>query len=243
MNLTTRAVLTAAASAAVAIGAAIGEVPLIAVLGVLAVIFAVGWSSLMQLPSRGGSTLVVSLTAVGALACVALTQNEPWLRFLPVVLAFGVFLAFINEMLRPVPRTNLIDSLFGTVTGIVVTICGAGWLAAFRIEHGLAVVMISAAALAAASAAGALKGPRWLVVVATFALGTAAGVVTAHFLGATTLLTGLLQGALAGLVISALHALVHRLPDLTNRRSAASMIVLPILALGVLVYVAGRLVF
>src|SRR5699024_9899541 len=92
VNLTTRAVLTAAASAAVAIGAAIGEVPLIAVLGVLAVTFAVGWSSLMQLPSRGGSTLVVSLTAVGALACVALTQNEPWLRFLPVVLAFGVFL-------------------------------------------------------------------------------------------------------------------------------------------------------
>lgn len=243
MNLTNRAVLTAAASAAVAVGASLGAVPLTVVLGVLAAIFAFGWSGLMKLPSSGGSTLVVALTAGGALACVALTPNEPWLRFLPVVLAFGVFLAFINEMLRPVPRANLIDSLFGTVTGIVVAICGAGWLAAFRIEHGLPVVMISASALAAASAAGALKGPRWLVVVATFLLGTAAGVVTAHFLGATKLLTGLLQGALAGVTISALHALVQRLPELASRRSAASMVVLPILALGILVYVAGRLVF
>ena len=155
MNLSTRAVLTAAASAAIAVGAFFGEIPLIIIIALLGIAFAFGWSSLMRLPALGGSTLVVSLTMLGALAVVAFTTTEPWLVYLPVVLAFGVLLAFINEMLRPIPRTHLIDSLFGTVTGVIVTVCSAGWLAAFRIEHGLQIVVISAVALAAASTAGA----------------------------------------------------------------------------------------
>lgn len=243
MNLSTRAVLTTAASAAIAVGAFFGEIPLIIIIALLGVAFAFGWSGLMRLPAIGGSTLVVSLTMAGALAVVAFTPNEPWLRYLPVVLAFGVFLAFINEMLRPIPRSHLIDSLFGTVTGVIVTVCGAGWLAAFQIDHGLQIVVISAIALAAASTAGVLKSPRWLVVVLTFVLGTAAGAIAAHFLAPTTLMAGLVQGALAGLVISALHALIERVPSLDNRRSGAALIALPILSLGVLVYVAGRLVF
>lgn len=243
MNLSTRAVLTAAASAAIAVGAFLGEIPLIIIIALLGLAFAFGWSSLMRLPSIGGSTLVVSLTMVGALAVVAFTTTEPWLVYLPVVLAFGVLLAFINEMLRPIPRSHLIDSLFGTVSGVIVTVCGAGWLAAFRIEHGLHIVVISAVALAAASTAGALKAPRWLVIILTFTLGTTAGAVAAHFLEPTTLIAGLVQGALAGLIISALHALVDRVPSLESRRSGGALIILPILALGVLVYVAGRLVF
>ena len=74
-------------------------------------------------------------------------------------------------------------------------------------------------------------------------LGTAAGAVTAHFLEPMTLIAGLVQGALAGLIISAVHALVQRVPSLDNRRAGGALIVLPILALGVLIYVAGRLVF
>lgn len=243
MNLSTRAVLTAAASAAIAVAAFFGQTPLIIVVAVLGVIFAVGWSTLMGLPASGGSTLVVSLTTVGALATVAFTPSDPWLRYLPVVLAFGVLLAFINEMLRHIPRTRLIESLFGTTTGVIVAVCGAGWLGAFQNNHGLEVVVISASALAAASVAGAVRGPKWMIIALTLVLGTGTGLVAGHYLEPTTLLAGLYQGVLAGIIIAAIHALVDRMPELQNRRAGASLVVLPILALGILVYVSGRLVF
>lgn len=243
MNLSTRAVLSAAASATIAIAAYFGQTPLIVVIAALGIVFAVGWSSLIQLPAGGGSTLVVGLTTLGALGTVALTSSDPWLRYLPVVLALGVFLTFINEMLRPIPRTRLIESLFGTTTGVIVAVCAAGWLAAFEINHGLEVVVISAIALAAASVGGAVRGPKWLVITATFVLGAAAGLAAGHLLEPTTLRLGLIQGALAGLIISVLHGLVDRVPQLKNWRSGAAMVVLPILALGILVYICGRLVF
>lgn len=243
MNLSTRAVLSAVAAATIAVSASLGQVALIVVLGLAVIIFAVGWASLFRLPANGGSTLVVTLTSAGGLACVALTASEPWLRYLPVVLAFGVFLAFINEMLRPIPRTDLIGSLFGTVTGIIIGVCGAGWLAAFKLDSGAEIVVVSAIALAAASIVGAAQMPRWVGVAATFLVATGAGALTAHFMSGVTVLTGVVQGAIAGLIVSALHALFTHMPNLANKRSAASLVVLPVLAVGILIYVAGRLVF
>ncbi len=243
MNLSTRAVLTAVAAAAVAVSASLGQAALIVVLGLLAIVYAVGWASLFRLPANGGSTLVVTLASAGALACVALTASEPWLRYLPIVLAFGVFLAFINEMLRPVPRTDLIGSLFGTVTGLIIGVCGAGWLATMKLETGAQIVVVSATALAAASIVGAVRMPRWIVVVATFLVATGAGALTAHFTAGVPVLTGVVQGAIAGLIVSALHALFTHMPYLENKRSAASLVVLPVLAVGILIYVAGRLIF
>jgi hypothetical protein len=60
VQVSTRAVLTAVLAALVAVSGylatlSVGELPLAAVVGALAVLFAVGWPMLTDLPSRPGS--------------------------------------------------------------------------------------------------------------------------------------------------------------------------------------------
>jgi hypothetical protein len=230
VNLSTRAVATACAAAAIAGGVFLGEWGLLAVLVALVVAFAAGWAPLLGLPAPGGTFFVVALPGLGALAAVHVTTTEPWLRYLPLVLAMGLLLSFTNELLRADGRERLVESLVGGVSGVVVAVSAAGWIAASKVTDGMALVLLCAAALAAASAVSAT--PRRGAV--------AVSVGVAAVLPETVPLDGVWAGVVAAILVTSLQMLFHRLPALREPRAALAVIVLPVAMSGVLAYVVGR---
>ncbi|AEG45395.1 hypothetical protein [Isoptericola variabilis] len=243
MTLTSRAVTTAVLSAVVAVTAILGTLELAAASALLVLLLAVGWSPLLRLPSKGGPALVLALTGLGAVGVAWATEGEPVLRHLPLVVAMGLVLAFVAEMLRGGGRLRLVESVSGTVTGVVAAVACAGWVAAGRSEAGEALVVTSAVGLALASGVSALRfAGGWLGSLAGVGLAGAAGAGAGAVVPEIDPLTGLLAGLVSGLVVAALRLLFERQPALARRRAGLSAAALPVAVGGVLIFAVGRVV-
>ena len=217
-----------------------GELPLAAVVGALAVLFAVGWPMLTDLPSRPGSGAVVALGGAGAVAVVYLTVGEPFLRALPVVFGASIVLTFINELLRTDGRAHLVESVSGTVSGTLIAACSAGWVATQRAPGGAGLVITGALALAVGSAVCALRVPGWAGVGITTGAAVLAGGLGGALLPGLDPVAGALLGLAVGVLVASIHELFDRLPALARVPASLAATVLPVPVTGVLVYVVGR---
>lgn len=249
MEVSTRAVLTAVLAAVMAVTSYVvglpelegtGELPIVVAAALLALAIAVGWPLLLGLPNVLGSAVVIAIGGVGAVLAVAGTRGAPWLRELPIVVALAVLLAFVNELARQDGRARLVDSVSGTVTGVLVAASAAGWLAAERSVNGTALVVSGAAALAVAAATSAAPLGAWLGGVVTTGAGIATGAAVGTLMADFPRAVGPVLGLAMGLLVAALHALFDRLPALRRRLAAFTVVVLPVALSGVVVYVVGR---
>jgi hypothetical protein len=249
MDASTRAVLTAVLAAVVAAVSFVGGVPELAGLGewpvivtaiLLALVIAVGWPVLLGLPNVLGSAVVIALGGAGAVVAVAATRGAPILRELPVVVALAVLLAFVNELARQDGRRRLVDSVAGTVTGVLIATAAAGWVAAERAPGGTSLVVSGAVALAVGAAVSAVPLGDWLGATMTTSSAVLAGVAVGAVMSDLDPLVGGLLGLATGILVAALHVLFDRLPALRHRMAAFTVVVLPVALSGILVYVVGR---
>ncbi|MDT0166550.1 hypothetical protein Q9R32_13385 [Actinotalea sp. AC32] len=240
MDVSTRAVLTAAAATLVAGTAILGETPLVGVSLALTLLLAAGWPVLLGLPSPLGSAVVVALGGAGSVLAVAATRGQPLLRDVPIVVALAVLLAFVNELARQDGRRRLVESVTGTVTGLLVVASAAGWVAAGRTPGATSLVVTGAAALAVSAAVSAVHlGARTGAAVTT-AAGVIAGGGVGAVMPAVGSVTGAALGFATGLLVASLHVLLDRVPALRSRWASVAAVVLPVLVSGILVYVVGR---
>lgn len=248
MQASTRAVATAVLAAVMAVaGFVVAEVAalssgavLAGLAALLAVAFASGWPVLMGLPVRIGSTIVVGLAGLGAVAVVFRTDDEPFLRNLPVVFAGAVLAAFLAELSRRDGRPGLVESVSGTVTGALIATATAGWVAAARTPDGERLVVVGALALALSSALAAVPLRSWAAGGLTAGGGLLAGLVGAVVLPGIGPVAGALLGLAVGVLVAALHALFDPLPALRRVVAAMAALVLPVAVTGILVYGVGR---
>lgn len=181
------------------------------------------------------------LSSLGGLAVVWATPEAPRLQFLPLVLAMGVLLAFVAEMLRPYPRLRLVDSLMGTVTGIVVGVSSGAWLATYRLDGGVELVVACAVGLVVASAVAATSMRGSLALLASVGAATVAAVVVSTVMPDLTWMSGVSIGVLAGVIVGSLQVLFDRFPELRSRRAAWSVVMLPLSVAGMMAYVVGQI--
>jgi hypothetical protein len=240
MHVTTRAVSTAVVATLVAVAGFVGEMPLAGLCAALALVFSLGWPVLLGLPSRSGSTVVVAIGGVGAVAAITYTRGEPFLRELPAVFALSILLAFVNELLRQDGREKLLESVSGVVAGTLVATSAAGWVAAGRTPGGAGLVITGALALAVGSAVAALPMTGWAGGFAAVLAAVGAGAGAGALVPRMDWLAGALLGLAVGVLVAAIHQLFDQLPALRNRLPALAAIVLPVSVTGILVYVVGR---
>jgi predicted outer membrane lipoprotein len=240
MDITSRAVATAAVAALVAVAAFLGEVPLIALAGILSLTFAVGWPPLADLPQRVGASIVIGLGGIGAVLTIALTTGEPFLRGVPLAIALAIVAAFVNELLRRDGRERLVESVSGVVAGVLVAASVAGWVAAGRTTGGASLVVTGAVALAAGAALSALPVAGWGGALLTIGAAVGAGAGIGQLVPDIGYLVGGLIGLSVGILVATLLELFDRLPTLSGRWAAIAAVVLPVTVTGFLVYVVGR---
>ena len=240
MDVSTRAVATAAVAALVGVAAFVGELPVVVVAAVLALVIAVGWPVLLGLPSVLGSAVVIALGGVGAVITVTATRGQPFLRELPVVVALAVLLAFVNELARQDGRLRLVESVTGTVTGVLVATAAAGWVVAGRAPGGTSLVVSGAVALAVGAAVSAVPLGGWTAAAVTSAAAVIGGGAVGAVMPDISILAGALLGLATGILVAALHVLFDQLPTLRRPLASLAVIVLPVSVSGILVYVVGR---
>ena len=240
MQLATRAVVTAALAAVVAVAGYVGGLPVTVVAALLAIAFAVGWPSLASLPFKPGSAAVIGIGGVGAVLAVHAVLDQPYLRYLPVVFATTILLAFLNELLRRGGRDRLVESVAGTVTGTLLAVAVAGWAAIGRTPGGEPIVVVGALALAVGSAVVALPFAGWAGATVTTLAATGAGALAALVLPDIDLVAGVVLGAAVGVLVASLHVLFDDLRTLARHLPSIAAVVLPVTVTGILVYVVGR---
>lgn len=235
-SASSRAALSAVVAAAFAVASYLSPIAGAAVMGVALLAFALGWPRLVALPAPGGRSLLLVLTAAAATAAVVLAGN---LRYLAVVTAGAVIGSFLLELGRRDGRPRLVDSLAGSLSGVVVVVSGAAWFVIGDTPLAVAVVLTTAGALAAGSAFAAIPLPPWphalLAIGGATAVGVVAGVVLPDlsFVGAAI-------GFAAGLLSAALHQILGRYPAAGRPWAALAAAVLPIVVVGVPVYALAR---
>ncbi|MEK8227511.1 hypothetical protein NKG05_17520 [Oerskovia sp. M15] len=103
-----------------------------------------------------------------------------------------------------------------------------GWIATDRTDAGAALVVTCAATLAVSSAVSALPLSGWWGSIVTVAAAVAAGGALGAVLPEVETTNGLWTGAVAGMLVAALHALFDQLPALERRAASVAAIVLPV---------------
>ena len=240
MDVSTRAVGTTAVAAAVAGAAILGDAPVVGVAAALALVVAVGWPSLLRLPSVLGAGVVIALGGMGAVATVTATQGQPFLRELPIVVALAVLLAFVNELARQDGRLRLVESVTGTVTGVMVATAAAGWVVAGRAPGGTSLVVSGAVALFVSALISVFPLTGWTGASLTAAAGALGGGAAAAVMPDINVLAGVLLGLATGILVAALHVLFDDVPAARGPLAGSAVIVLPVAVTGILVYVVGR---
>jgi hypothetical protein len=238
VTLASRSVVTAALAAAAALAGYLHPVALLAVAAALVILVALGWPELAGLPFRPGSAVVVGLVGVGGVFAVKYTGTG--LSGLAVVLAAGLMIAFVNELLRRDGRTRMVESVSGTVAGGVLALCTACWVAADSLAGGESVVVAGALALAVGAAISAFELPRWLSAVSTTLAATAAGALAGFALPGISLEAGAVLGVAVGILVAALDALFDSIVELKRLLPSLSAAALPVAVSGAVVYIVGR---
>jgi hypothetical protein len=241
------AVLGAGVSAAVAAlltAAAYSGAPLLAAAVAVAVLAAAaGWPYLIDLPDTVGTSLVVAVTGLIAagLALWAQDRVRP-LEFFAALIALSVLLAFGHELVRGGRRTDLVESLTGTLSGQVLAVLAAGWVLVPTSPVGREGVVLAAVTVTAARCAAVLPLPARIRGWAALALGTVAGAVASRMLFAGDLTTGAVIALCVAGVVAALDWLFAAQEGARHGAGLLAAGAVPVTAVGTVAYAVARVV-
>lgn len=234
---TFRAVVTAATAAGVAISA-FGDRPLlVGTIAAYCVIFAIGWPILLGLPAQRGASVVLIGTAAVAIGVIELTDDVAWVA---LVLAGSVLAAFLHELARRDGRERLLESVAGVVSGSIIVSACVGWLAIDTASTQVEVLLTGAVVVAIAATLTAIPLPPVWSSSATIVLSAAGGLWLGYLLVPVGMVTGLLGGLAAGILIATTNHLFGHLPNSGRVLPALAAALLPVAVTGLPVYVLAR---
>lgn len=204
--------------------------------------FAWGWPLLLDLPRPTGTGVVLATAAVGMAGVVVFSGDDDGMEAISVVLAIGLVLAFLHELIRTDGRKSLVVSLAGCAFGLAVLASGMFSAGAASYDHGDAAIAVAIGAPALGLVTDRLlprKHIREWFVPAGALVGAGLGVVLGIIDGRLDVL--LVTGLVAGLVGAAIRRVLHEL-DVDDPAAQLSYGIASVLSTGVLAYAAQWLI-
>jgi hypothetical protein len=213
-----------------------GTAALVVAVVLVCAVLAVGWTTLLDLPSPRGTTTVVSASGALAAVAVGLTRDEPRLEWLAPALAAAVVAEFVHQLGRRDGRPRMVESVCGSVAGVVVLGSFAAVVALPGSPLTADGVLVWALPVALGVALQALALPGRVAVP----LGVLAAALSGGLLG------GLLSAPTAGAgAAAAVAVMLHRLLTVLPRAGVTpgwlALAAAPLASSGLVAYVALRL--
>lgn len=202
-------------------------------------VLAWGWPVLLGLPSPRGTTAVLATGTVLTGAAVLVTDQDPFLRWVPAALAVAVIVAFLHQLVRRDGRPRLAESVSGSVTGLALVAAGVSMAPIPRVLDGAPALAAAMAALAVSALCDPLIGlkwsRRWALFIAML-LGGLAGAGVAALAGHPALWSAGLLGILVAAVGHAARRVVAVLPPAATARAQLAAASASSLLVGAVVY-------
>jgi hypothetical protein len=180
----------------------------------LALVLAIGWPAVADVPAPHTARAVLVLTAAVSIVAASVWHTTADAAPVAVLLALAVGFpaAFVRELARPAPRGGLVRSVSGTVTGVGLSSLWGLWLPLATPEGTLPLAL--AAGCGIAGAAVTLVGVGFLPA---FGLRSEVGAAAAVVIGAGCgVLGAILAGApwWAGAALGGIAAILPAAQDL-----------------------------
>jgi len=203
-----------------------------------------GWPELLGSSSRFGSSLAIGVAGVLAPVVVAFTPDEPYLRDVPVVVAFAMLVMFLHQLMRKDGRPRLTQSVAVSAAGIAIATIGVAYVPLGRTFGGPDVVVVAGIALAVSSVAD-LGAPLarlrpWMVPAAVL-LGAGTGGVAGVVLTGVGGLAGVVLGAVAAGLAHVTRRALCTLPPIRGVRGQVTAAAASVLVTAVPVYLVARI--
>lgn len=202
-----------------------------------------GWPLLLGLPRPTGISLVLAAASVGMAGVVVFSARDDGMQDLSVVLAGGLVLAFLHQLVRTDGRESLVVSLAGCSLGLAVLASGMFCAGAAPYDQGDAAVAVAVGAAALGLLIDAVL-PAEHAVEWSLPASVLIGVLLGLVVGLTddrALSALLLTGLLAGFVGAALRRVLRQL-DTDEPAGRLTYGIAAVLSTGVLAYAAQWLI-
>jgi hypothetical protein len=206
-------------------------------------VLAWGWPQLLSLPSPRGTSTVLAVGTVLMTAAVLLTDEAPYLQWMPAAMAVSVIVAFLHQLMRRDGRPRLAESVSASVTGLAVISAGIALAPVPEVLHGDHALAAAMAGLGVGVLADPLiKVPlvrQWALFV-SMVIGGLAGMLVSVVAGHPRLWPAALLGLFAAAVSHAARRVMAVLPATAMARAQLAVGASSSLLVGVVAYVVVR---
>lgn len=218
-----------------------GRMVLVAAVLLAVVVLAWGWAELLDLPSPRGTTALVALGGALAAVAVGLTTSEPLLQWLALALAASVIGEFVHQLARRDSRPRMVESVSGSVAGVVVLASLAAIVALPQSPVGAGGVLVWAMPVGVALCLQVLSLPARITLPLGVLVAVLSGALLGGLLGGPTLVSGAVAAGVATVVSLMLHRLLAVLPPAGSAPGWLALATAPLAASGMVAYVILRL--
>ena len=214
------------------------------VVGVAAVIAAIGWPHLLGVPARKSQSAAIGLSALLAIVLTATVPGPSFLAWFPAAVALGVGAVFMIQLIRGTGQSFRLESTLGASSGVLAVTMGCGWVAADRLAVNASdsgVMLVTGISMVVAALACLLPFPDRLAGPTAVVLAALAGPLGALLLTDVPALPAAAVGVACGVVLAGSRRLLLAREAPLGALAAVSAGMTPVLATGALVYLLDRL--
>lgn len=238
-----------AAAAAVSLCAIVASAYLslpavVVVLSLASLVIGFGWPHLLGVPAKKTMGSIIAGAGIASVLTAALLSGPRVLLWFAAIVALGMGLIFVVQLLRGTGQSLRLESTIGGTVGVLLSTMAGGWAGAERLASNAAdsgMMLLTGASLLFALVAALLPWPDRIVGPLAVVLATLAGTMGAILFTSIPVLAAAIVGAVCGAVIASFRRLVvagrgpHSLPG------ALAVGTAPIAAVGTMVYFLEKL--
>lgn len=220
----------------------LGPWPGFLVVGTLLVLtFAIGWPYYLGLPARKTLATLIAVVGLISMLIAQFASGPSLLGWLAPVSAAGVVAVFVVQLIRGTGQSHRLESLFGSVAGIVLATSAAGWVAVPRLSGGDELLAISGGCAVVVLLLSMLSWPDRIVAPLGLLVGGLVGSLMALMFAGRSLLGPLVTALVVSSVLLAFRRMTTMARPTQSAWGQLGLAVAPVLALGAVVYFAGRM--
>lgn len=123
------------------------------------------------------------------------------------VIAVGVLLVFISQVLRGAEAEGRLAGVVSGVTGMVLGVLGSAWAASAQASYGFGLAVVTVISLLGAGAIAVTRLPNRITMVLAPVIAVALGAAASALPVDITWYQGAVMGLVAGLLVGSLRAL------------------------------------
>lgn len=238
------AVAAAVSLCAIVASAYLSLPAVVVVLSIACLVVGFGWPHVLGVPAKKTMGSIIASAGIASVLTAALLPGPRVLLWLPAIVALGMGLVFMVQLLRGTGQSLRLESTIGGTAGVLLTAMAGGWAGAERLASNASdsgMMLLTGASLLFAMLAVLLPWPDRIVGPLAVVLATLAGAMGAILFTSVPILPAAVVGAVCGAVIASFRRLVvagrgpHSLPG------ALAVGMAPVAAVGTLVYFLEKL--